>query len=173
MNFSSSRNIYIRRAVTAGLVFVTALFQHTGLIPELFGAPAMALIPLTVCIAMFERSIPGMYFGVLAGILCDFATVRGDGFFSVLLTVTGFAAGALVTFVFRNNIGSALIISAASLLMCSISHWLIFIVRKGYDGAFQLLFTRYLPSVAYSLIFVFVYYYIMRFIFRTASENSK
>ena len=86
MRFASSRNIYIRRTLTAVLVFLTALFQHSGFIPELFGAPAMVLIPLTVCIAMFERSIPGMCFGVLAGLLWDFAISGGDGFFSVMLT---------------------------------------------------------------------------------------
>ena len=173
MRFTSSRNKYIRRALTVCLVFATALFQHTGLLPSVLGAPAMALVPLTVCIAMYERSIPGMCFGVLAGLLWDFATSGGDGFFAVILTATGFFSGMLVTFVFRNNIRSALIISFLSLSICNISYWVIFILRKGYEGAFDVLFTRYLPSVLYSLVYVFIYYYIVSLISRITSENKK
>ncbi len=173
MRFASSRNIYIRRALTALLVFMTALFQHSGFIPELFGAPAMLLLPLTVCIAMFERSIPGMCFGVLAGLLWDFATPKGDGFFSVMLTAVGFVSGALVTFIFTNNIRAALILSFGALTVCNVSYWFMFIMRKGYEGAFEILFSRYLPSVFYSLIFVFVYYYIVSFVFKVTSESKR
>ena len=173
MRFSSSRNIYIRRALTVVLVFITALIQHTGLIPEILGVHAVMLVPLTVCIAMFERSIPGMCFGVLAGILWDFASVRGDGFFAVVLTVIGFASGALVTFLFRNNIRSALIISFGSLLLCNVSYWLMFILNKGYEGAWDALFSRYLPSVLYSLVFTFVFYYLVSLIVRYTAEKKR
>ena len=171
MRFASSRNIYIRRAITTVLIFVTALFQHSGFIPEFFGAPAMLLIPLTVCIAMFERSIPGMCFGVLAGLLWDFALSGADGFFSVMLTSVGFITGALVTFVFRNNIRAALLLSFGALSLCNVFHWLVFIVRKGYEGGFDLLFSRYAPSVVYSMIFVFIYYYIVKAVFDLTAEK--
>lgn len=171
MRFAFSRNVYIRRLLMALLVFLTALFQHSGFIPELFGAPAMLLVPLTVCIAMFERSIPGMCFGVLAGVLWDFALSGGDGFFSVMLTAVGFMSGALVTFLFRNNIRAALLLSLGALSSCNVFHWLMFIVRKGYEGGAELLFSRYIPSVIYSMVFVFVYYYIVSLIFKATSER--
>lgn len=173
MRFASSRNIYIRRALTALLVFLTALFQHSGFIPPLFGAHAMLLVPLTVCIAMYERSIPGMWFGVLSGLLWDFATPGGDGFFSVMLTAVGFISGALVTFIFRNNIRAALILSFGALTVCNLSYWFVFIFHKGYEGAFDVLFSRYLPSVLYSMVFVFVYYYIVNAIFKAAEEKER
>lgn len=173
MRFASSRNIYIRRGLMAVLIVITAVFQHSGFIPGLFGAPALLLIPLTVCIAMFERSMPGMCFGALAGILWDFALSGGDGFFSVMLTAVGFFSGALVTFVFRNNIRAAFILSFGALSFCNVSHWLMFIVRKGYEGGADLLFSRYIPSVLYSLIFVFVYYYIISVIFKATAEKGR
>lgn len=172
MRFASSRNIYIRRALTAVLIFATALIQHTGIVPDIFGVSAMLLVPLTVCVAMFERSMSGMCFGVLAGILWDFASVRGDGFFAVILTVIGFFSGALVTFIFRNNIRSALIISFAALLFCNVSYWLMFILNKGYEGAWDVLFSRYLPSVLYSLVFTFVFYYLISLIVKYTGEKK-
>ena len=95
MKFADNKNLYIRRILFVVLIVLTAVFQHTkGAVPSLFGAKAFLLIPLTVCISMSEKSMGGLSFGVLAGVLWDFATVRGDGFYAVMLALAGFTAGA-------------------------------------------------------------------------------
>lgn len=173
MRISLSGNTYIRRALIALLIFLTALFQHSGIVPTLFSAPAMLLVPLTVCVAMYERSIAGMCFGTLAGLLWDFASARGDGFFAVILTAAGFFTGALVTFIFRNNIRSALLLSFTALSLTNISYWLMFIFRKGYEGAGEVLRNIYIPSIFYSLIFTFLFYYSVRLIHQLTAEKPK
>lgn len=173
MNFNSNRYVYIRKTVFVLLIILTALFQHTGFIPRLFGAPAMLLVPLTVCLCMFERSTSGMWYGVLAGALWDFASVRGDGFFAVVLTVIAFISGTLITFVFRRSIRSALVISFGALAFTNVSYWLIFILRKGYEDAFSVLISYYMPSVFYSMIFVFVYYYLAEAIVKLTAQKRK
>ncbi len=156
------------------LVALTAVFQHTnGWIPTLFGTKAMILIPLVVTIAMYERSMSGLVFGALAGILWDFATVRGDGFFSVMLSCVGFFAGTLVTYFIRNNLISALILNFGSITIVNISYWLLFILRKGYEGSEQVLFSYYLPSILYTMLFAFIYYYLVGFIVKATSKKKK
>ena len=94
------------------MLCITAVFQHTdGAVPSIGSAKAFVLIPLTVCIAMSEKSMGGLSFGILAGVLWDFATVRGDGFYAVVMALVGYAAGALTVYVVRNNIFSSLILS--------------------------------------------------------------
>lgn len=152
---------------------LTAAFQHTdGAIPAFFGAKAMVLIPLTVVIGMYERSMPGLAFGVLAGVLWDFASVRGDGFFSVCLAVTGYLSGVLVTYYLRNNILSALLLGAASSFGINTLYWFIFIYRDGYEGAVSLLTGYYLPSAVYSLMFIFIYYYLAGLIVRLTAGKK-
>lgn len=174
MRFSDNRKIFIRRALLLVLLVFTAVFQHTdGAIPSLFGTKAMLLVPLTVAIAVHERSLNGLLYGAAAGILWDCATVRGDGFFSVFLAVTGFLAGCLVTHVMRNNIFTNLIISLVSISAVNVTYWLVFICLKGYEGADRVLFGYYLPSVLYTMVFAFVYYYIVGLIHKgTASQQN-
>ena len=166
--------IYIRRGLLLLLVMFTAAFQHTdGAVPVLFGTKAMLLIPLAVAIGMYERSMSGLVFGTLAGVLWDFAAVRGDGFFSVCLAAVGFFSGVLVTWYLRNCILSALLLGAVSITGVNVIYWYIFIFSKGYEGATELLTGYYLPSVLYTLIFIFVYYYIVGFIVKLTTDKKK
>ena len=152
----------------------TAAFQHTdGAIPALFGVKAMVLIPLAVVIGMHERSMSGLLFGTLAGVLWDFATVRGDGFFSVCLAVVGYFSGVLVTWYLRNCIRSAMLLGAVSITGVNVLYWYMFIFRKGYEGADALLSGYYLPSVLYTFIFIFLYYYIVGFIVKLTTDKNK
>lgn len=165
---------YIRRGLLLLLVMLTAAFQHTdGAVPSLFGTKAMILIPLTVVIGMHERSMSGLVFGTLAGVLWDFAAVRGDGFFSVCLAVVGYFSGVLVTWFLRNCILSALLLGAVSVTGVNVLYWYIFIFNKGYEGAMGLLTGYYIPSVLYTLIFIFIYYYIVSFIVKLTTDKKK
>lgn len=173
MRFADSRLIYIRRALLAVLIVFTAVFQHIdGAVPRLFGVPAMILIPLVVSVAMFERSMTGLFFGAFAGILWDFALVRGDGYFAVMLAAVGFFSGAAVTYVVRNNIYSALVLGGISVLFSNTGYWLLFIVRKGYEGAFGVLWSYYLPSALYTMAYIFLYYYFVKYIVKITTNRK-
>ncbi len=173
MRFADNRLIYIRRILLAVLVVFTAATQHIGALPEVFSAPAMILVPLVVSIAMFERSMAGLLFGVFAGVLWDFASVRGDGFFGVMLATIGFLSGTLITYFMRNNIYTALILSSGAAVLCNTSYWLLFIARKGYEGAVSVLFSYYLPSALYTIIYIFLYYYIVKYIVQLTTKNNR
>lgn len=165
--------IYIKRGLLLILIMLTAAFQHTdGAIPALFGAKAMVLIPLTVVIGMYERSMSGLVFGVLAGALWDFASAGGDGFFSVCLAVTGYLSGVLVTYYLRNNIFSALLLGAVSTTGINMLYWFIFIYSDGYEGALSLLTGFYIPSAIYTLIYIFIYYYLAGFIVKLTAGKK-
>lgn len=173
MKFADNKNLYIRRVLFVVLIVLTAVFQHTkGAVPSLFGAKAFLLIPLIVCISMFEKSMGGLSFGVLAGVLWDFATVRGDGFYAVMLALAGYTAGAAVAYIMRNNIFSALLLSAGASAFVSIGYWVIFILLKGYEGAWGVLFSFYLPSALYSFIFTAGYYYLVSAIVKATTDKK-
>ena len=123
--------------------------------------------------AMSEKSLGGLSFGLLAGVLWDFATVRGDGFYAVMLTLAGYVAGAATVYLMRNNIFSALILSAGASLFVSVGYWLIFILISGYESAADILFDFYLPSAVYTLAFTAVYYYIVQFIIRLTTDKKQ
>lgn len=174
MKFADNKNLYIRRALFAFLIVITAACQHTaGDAFSIFGARAFLLIPLTVTVAMNEKSMGGLSFGLLAGILWDAATVRGDGFYSVALALAGFTAGVAVSYIVRNNILAALLLTGGACLFVTVSYWFIFIFMRGYEGAFAMFFDFYLPSAVYSLAFTAVYYYIVKGIIKLTADNKQ
>lgn len=174
MKFGDKKKLYIRRALFILLIALTAAFQHTdAAVADFFGAKAMLLIPLCVCIAMYERSMGGLAFGVLCGALWDAASARGDGFFSVCLACIGFIAGAATTYFMRNNILSAMIMCASACTATNVLYWLVFILLKGYEGATGVLMSFYLPCAFYSFLFTFLYYYIVRFIVEITSDGKR
>lgn len=174
MKFADNKKLYIRRTLFISLLVLTAVFQHTkGAIPAVFGARAFLLIPLTVCIAMSEKSLGGLSFGLLAGVLWDFATVRGDGFYAIMLTLAGYVAGSATVYLMRNNIFSALILSAGASLFVSVGYWFIFIFLAGYESAGEILLSFYLPSAIYTLAFTAVYYYMVRFIVKVTTDKKQ
>ena len=174
MKFADNKNLYIRRALFALLIVITAACQHTaGDDFSILGARAFLLIPLTVTISMNEKSMGGLSFGLLAGVLWDVATARGDGFYSVSLALAGFTAGAAVTYLVRNNILASLLLTSGACLFVTVSYWLIFIVMRGYEGALSLLLSFYLPSAVYSLAFTAVYYYLIKNIIKLTTDRKQ
>ena len=152
---------------------VTAAVQHTpGFTPSLGSLSPMLLVPFVVCVAMYERSMTGLAFGVLAGALWDFASTGADGMFTLMLAVIGFGTGIVITFYVRNRLFSAVVLSFVSCLAVSVAYWMLFVLRKGFDGTWAILITHFLPLAVYSTLFVFIYYYLIGLIIKATGKGE-
>ena len=57
---NNTKLIIFRRTVFVILILITNILQNTrGWFPEIFSARAFLLIPLIVCLGMFEREVVG------------------------------------------------------------------------------------------------------------------
>ncbi len=176
LNHTPSKEMGIRRGLLVLVMVITALIQHTpGFNLSLGSLSPMLLVPFTVCVAMYERSTIGLIFGLFAGALWDFASSGADGMFTLMLACIGFGIGILITFTLRNRLVTAVFLSVLSCVAVSVAYWVIFILRKGYDGTWEILFTHFIPQALYSSVFVFVYYYLVGFIISATgrTESSK
>lgn len=166
MEFIGNRNIYKKYALYTLVIFLAAVCNNSGFVPNVFSLDAMLMVPLCVNIALHEKSMPGMCFGILCGALWDLGSTQADGFYTVMLTATGFICGSLAAFFVRNNLMSSLLLTFLSVSLCNIGHWVLFYLLKGYDGAFTVLFSYYLPSAVYTLVFAVIFHYVIRFIYK-------
>ena len=159
----NNKNAYIRRLCLAGGLVLVALLQNTnGLLPSFFGIRALPFIPAAVCIAMFERELSGMFFGVFAGLLWDSAALNGRHFNAILMTILAFTCGALITHILRNNFITAVLLSGGALLVYNIACIVRDLVIGGHlDAAYKIL-SFYIPSGIYSLLFAAVFYFPVR-----------
>lgn len=174
MSFSPSKEIGIRRVLFVLVAVLSALIQHTpGFNLSIGLISPMLLVPFVVCVAMYERTLTGLAFGVLAGALWDFASTGADGMFTLMLSTIGFGTGVIITFYIRNRLVSAVALTFVSSLAVSVAYWMIFVLRKGFDGTWIILLTRFLPVALYSTLFVFVYYYLVGFIIKATGKGDK
>ena len=152
-----------RRAILASLLVLTFLFQNTGgLFPAPFGIHAMLLIPLTICIAMFEREFAGIFYGLAAGVMLDAFSSQSTVFNSLFFTIIGFGAGALITYLMRNNLLCATIMTSLSSFLYTIILYFIYIDFTAIDKPFLVFLKYYFASAIYTVILTPVYYFIVR-----------
>lgn len=171
---SKTNMLLIRRILFALIIAAAATLQSTkGLVPKINEVSAFILIPLVVCIALFEKSVPSLLFGAFAGIMWDMYSVTADGFFSVVLTATGFLTAIVILFFMRNNIMTALILSIVSTFFCNTLYWFNFVLMADSTSSFYIYLRYYLPSVLYTSVFTFVFYYTIRFIYEKTSPERK
>ncbi|MEI6577865.1 MAG: rod shape-determining protein MreD [Eubacteriales bacterium] len=160
-----NKNVYIRRLIFVCLLMLTAMLQNTdGLFPEIFGVRAMLLIPAVVCISMYERDISGIFFGLFAGLLWDTVSAGPQSFNAIMLTMIGFVSGVFIGTIMRNNIVTALLLTAAAVFIYNTLYWLIAYVFNSYSGAWLEYFSFYLPACIYTIVLMPGFYYLVRLI---------
>lgn len=162
-----------RRAAFVLLIFLVAVMGKSGFVPKFSSVSPMLMVPLTVIIALYEKSIPGMAYGILCGALWDLTATTPDGFYTVLLAAAGFVCGCFSTFFVRTNLFSSLLLTFFTAVGCCLFHWGMYFLSKGYDGALGVIFSYYFPSVLYTLVFSVIFYYVISYIVKHTREKKK
>lgn len=168
-----NKNLIIRRTLSLIFIFCCFLLQSSGVwIPDIFGVNAFILIPAVVCVGMFERETWGAIAGLFAGMLWDAVAARGQGYHAVVLMIAGFLCGFLVRYMMRNNFMAALCLCAVLTLIHNVIFWLFYFVFAGIDGVLFPLWRVYLPSVAYTLLFLPVMYFPVRAVAKSLKREN-
>ena len=101
---------------------------------------------------MFTGPVGGAAAGIACGILWDLYAARLLGFNALLLLVTGCLCGLLITLLMRNNLLTALLLSAAALLFVGLMNWLCYTLLLQEPEPVFILLRRILPSLGYTLV---------------------
>lgn len=160
--FKKNKNLltYISLGV---LLFIIYLFQSVGAIPHIFGLiPAVTVIYTVVCASVCGEYI-GCIIGLVGGLFCDAGAPNSYCFNLIVLTALGITCGLLSAHLFTKRFLSVLFLSAVSVTVYFILHWLIIQLILGNDNMYYLI--RYsLPSVLYSILFIFPIYPLVKII---------
>ena len=128
---NNTKLIIFRRTVFVILILITNIFQNTrGWFPEIFSARAFLLIPLIVCLGMFEREVVGALLGALAGALWDSVFGLADGYNALFLMIIGGGCGLLINILMRNHLLTALILSGSATLLYTVFYVLFFVTAQ-------------------------------------------
>ncbi|MDF1494696.1 rod shape-determining protein MreD [Caproiciproducens sp. CPB-2] len=144
-------------------ILVFYMVQETpGLVPDLFGARPVLLIPIALSIAMFEKETAAMAFGLLCGLLIDFGAGGVLGFHGLLLSVICYSVGLIAANLIQTNFLTAMITAVISTGCVVLLQWVFFYLLFSYSHAAYALTAHYIPRFFYTTAFMPVAYYFNR-----------
>ena len=165
MHYDDNKPKYIRYGIYVILIGLAFLLQCSSVaFPEIFGASTWLLLPVCVSIAMHEREIPAAIFGGFCGILWDTVSAT-EGFNAIILMLLGAVCSILISHLMQNNIVTSLVLNAGSVIIYEVLYVIVNLVVAGAGNPFRQIFTFYLPSAVYTMIFVPIFHYIINKIF--------
>lgn len=155
--------IYIKRFILGFIIVLAALLQNTpGVMPKMFSANAMLLIPVVVSIAMFESEIVSLVFGLIAGFLWDFTASEGHFFHSIVLCIAAFFVSMLVRRRIRNTLFGSMVLTFVTVFLHNTVYWILFVLVPNSQGAGGAYFRFYFLSCIYTVITGIIIYLFVR-----------
>ena len=144
-------------AYTLELLVLFMIQETPGLLPHVYGVRPVLVLPAAAVIAMLEREVPAMAFGIAAGLFCDFGYSGVLGFHALVLGALCFFVSLLVQTVMQVNPVTAVLTGACVLAVTVGAQWLFFYYFR-YSQPMYALTSHYLPKYLYTLLFVPVLY---------------
>ena len=156
---------YLAYVIELLLTFV--LTTTPGLMPELFGGKPTLTICVALTAAVYEREIPAMIFGMLAGIMADLGYSDSIGLFTISLTVicfiVGYAANNLIVAKFMNF----LLYAAVAVGLLYLLYFLVRFIIPGVDHPWEYFTAHILSRMVQTFLFSIPFYFVNKFIYDT------
>lgn len=168
----TTRNKRILKWIVLGF-FMLFLFtlQSTPSFLEIMDVKPVLLLPLAVCIAMFEGEWAGGFAAMACGLLWDMSGESPFGSYGILCLTIGVTVGLLLKFLLRNEwFNCVALVFIASLIVFSLEFLFTYAIQ-GYDRFGQVFLTKHLPMIAYTTALSPVIYYIVKLIERIKPEE--
>lgn len=142
------------------LILAFVLTTTPRLLPEPFGAKPALTICVALSVAIFEREIPAMIFGMLAGLLADISYTDSIGLFTISLTVicfvVGYAANNLIVATFLNFLLYAAVVVGAVFMLYYLVQFVIPSADVGGSYFVSHLISRMVQTFLFSIPFYFL-----------------
>lgn len=133
-----------------------------GFLPQIFGIKPVLLLPVAVTIAVFEKEIPAMFWGLFCGALCDVSIGDRIGFYTIALTILCFFFGYCTRNFFVTNFANAMAIGSATITILLCLYFLFFKASSGMEQTALHFFKHYLVRILYTLIFLPPFFWLNR-----------
>lgn len=170
---SAKTNSFFRYlAYVIELILTFVISTTPRLLPELFGAKPVLLICVALTVAVFEREIPAMIFGLAAGLLADLSFTNSIGLFTITLTVicfiVGYAANNLIVAKFMNF----LLYAAVAVGLIFMLYFLVRFVIPGVDDMWGYFKSHLISRMLQTYICSIPFYFLNRFIYDSLNPEE-
>lgn len=141
-----------------------------GFLPSILGVKPILLLPVAVTIAVFEKEVPAMAYGLACGALCDIGFTDKIGFYTIALTLLCFAFGYCARNFFVTNFANAMAIGGTTVVVLLCLHFLIFYTGSDFADPSAHFMRHYLIKILYTALFLPPLFFLNRLL-RSAIDN--
>lgn len=157
---------YITYSIEIVLLYV--LSGIPGFLPAILGVKPLLLLPVAVTIAVFEKEVTAMFYGLACGALCDLGFTDRIGFYTIALTVLCFFFGYCARNFFVTNFANAMAIGGGTVVVLLCLHFFIF--YGSIPGAGAHFLRHYLIKIVYTAVFLPPMFFLNRLL-RSSVDN--
>ncbi len=155
------RNTVIRWIIYGLMLVVSYIFMTTA--PLRLRTP-LFVIPIAMCISMFEEPFDSAVTGCVAGLLLDTAQGTLIGLSGIILLWCCLISSLLFHFFMRRHIFNIIMLNAAAVLGQGLIHYFFYYAIWEYDLSGKIFTNEFIPVMIYTEIAVIPFFFIVRFL---------
>lgn len=160
------RNTVIRWIFYILLTVLSYIYMTTA--PQklfIFRTP-LFVIPIAMCVSMFEEPFDSAIMGCAAGLLLDTALGTLIGLNGIIMLWCCLGTSLLFHFFMRRHIVNIITLNAAAVLAQGLIHYFFYYAIWEYDSAGKIFTREFLPVMICTVISAVPFFFIIRFLSR-------
>lgn len=143
------------------------------MLPYIYLAKPLLLIPAAVSIAAFESPLCSLAFGILCGMIIDSGSGGVMGFSAIILAVICYYQSYWNSKYIKNNVYLVLVYSAvATAAVISLKFFIFCVIRK-YSDAADSYMSHYLPRIVYTWTLTPIIYLLTMAVSKTFRKEKR
>ncbi len=155
------RHTVIRWCIYSLMLAVSYIYMTTA--PLSVRTPLL-VIPIVMCVAMYEEPFDSAVIGCVAGLLLDTAQGTLVGVSGIVMLWCCLGASLLFHFFMRRHIVNIILLNAAAVIGQGLIHYFFFFAIWEYDKNGQIFLDRFLPVMIYTEIAVIPFFFVIRWL---------
>ena len=160
------RNTVIRWILYILLTVISYIYMTTAPQKLFMIRTPLFVIPMAMCVAMFEEPFDSAIMGCAAGLLLDTAQGTLIGLSGIIMLWCCLGASLLFHFFMRRHIINIIALNAAAVFAQGIIHYFFYYAIWEYDSAGKIFTREFLPVMIGTIIAVIPFFFIVRFLSR-------
>lgn len=134
-------------------------------IPGLFsvmGIRPIIVLPLVICVAMFEEVMPSVIYAVIGGLLWDISSDKLFGFNAIILLACAMLVSLICIYYLRTKLVNSIIFVTITVLLQSFLNYTFYYALWGEANKAGVLIGIILPMALYTVIISPIVYWIVK-----------
>lgn len=153
---------YLKWAIYYSLLLVFYVLQTTPHLFEIFSIKPVFIVPLAICVCMFEDVMPSAVFCIISGLLWDISSDKLLGFNAIILLTFGVLISLLCIYYLHTKLFNSLGFCAVVMAVQGGINYLFYFAIWDYSNSYLILLSNILPTIAYTLAVSIPIFYLIR-----------